>query len=339
MRTNNSVFCRSNKPLFRCIGFFCVSVILCLSCFLSDLHAQDLKKASFAPQWIPQAQFAGYMVALDKGFYKEAGIDLTLLVGGPGNPPLDAIQTGKATFCTDWLSNGIEKRSWAIDVVNLAQISQRSALVLVAKKKSGIEAPQDLNGKNVGLWAGQFYLQPRLFFQKYGISVNVIPNYSSVSLFLKGGVDAMSAMYYNEYHTLINSGLNPEDLTIFFFDRHGLSFPEDGIYCMESTFLHDPDMCAAFVRASLKGWFYAFDHQDEAVEIVMKHARAAHTGTNRAHQRWMLARMKELIIPDGDKASIGKLKFLDYELVGNVLKDSGDIRDLPKFDEFYRGPK
>ncbi len=146
MRTNNSVFCRSKKPLFRCIGFFCVSVILCLSCFLSDLHAQDLKKASFAPQWIPQAQFAGYMVALDKGFYKEAGIDLTLLVGGPGNPPLDAIQTGKATFCTDWLSNGIEKRSWAIDVVNLAQISQRSALVLVAKKKSGIEAPQDLNG-------------------------------------------------------------------------------------------------------------------------------------------------------------------------------------------------
>jgi len=316
-----------------------LSLVLCL-CPLTELRAETtLKKASLAPQWLPQAQFAGYMVALEKGFYRDAGLDLTLLVGGPGKSPFVMLESGQATFCTEWLSNGIEKKASGLGIVNLAQISQRSALILVAKKKRGIEQPQDLNGKTVGLWAGQFELQPKVFFQKYGLEVNIIPNYSSVSLFLKGGVDAMSAMWYNEYHTILNSGLNVDDLTLFFFSRLGLNFPEDGIYCTEETLRKDPELCEAFVRASIQGWLYAFAHQDEALEIVMKHAKAAHTGTNKAHQRWMLARMKDLIIPDGDTTNLGKLNPTEYALVGDILKDFRLIHQVPQFDDFYRGPK
>ncbi len=298
-----------------------------------------LKKASFCPQWIPQAQFAGYMVALEKGFYREVGLDLNLMVGGPEKPAFVALESGEAIFCTDWLSSGIQKRASGLPIVNLAQISQRSALILVAKKKSGIEKVQDLNGKQIGLWTGQFLIQPQVFFEKYNLKVNIIPNYSSVSLFLKGGVDAMSAMWYNEYHSILNSGLNPEDLTLFFFNRLGLNFPEDGIYCLEETLREDPQLCDAFVQASIKGWLYAFENEDYALDIVMKHAKAAHTGTNRAHQRWMLARMKDLIIPEGDASVIGKLDMADYALVSDILRDSRLIHRVPQYEDFYRGPK
>ena len=149
----------------------------------------------------------------------------------------------------------------------------------------------------------------------------------------------MAAMWYNEYHTILNSGLNADDLTLFFFSRLGLNFPEDGIYCTEETLRKDPELCEALVRASIQGWLYAFAHQDEALEIVMKHAKAAHTGTNKAHQRWMLARMKDLIIPDGDTTNLGKLNPAEYALVGDILKDFRLIDRLPQFDDFYRGPK
>jgi NitT/TauT family transport system substrate-binding protein len=298
-----------------------------------------LKTVSLLPQWLPQAQFAGYMVALEKGFYRDAGINLDLLRGGPGNPPFKNLKLGRATFCTAWLSTAIQQRAGGTPVVNVAQIVQRSALILVARKKSGITRPEDLNGKAVGLWAGQFYLQPQVFFRKYGLGVKIIPNYSSMALFLKGGVQAIAAMWYNEYHTLLNSGLNPDELTLFFFSDYGLNFPEDGLYCLEETFQKDPELCSDFAKASLKGWLYAFDHKDEALDIVMKWANEANTGTNRAHQRWMLARMEDLILPVGARKELGKLKPTDYELVGGVLLGLDLINQLPLFDAFYRGPR
>ncbi len=149
----------------------------------------------------------------------------------------------------------------------------------------------------------------------------------------------MSAMWYNEYHAIVNSGLNPEDLTLFFFSRLGLNFPEDGMYCLENTFRTDPEICKAFVQASMKGWLYAFENQDDALNIVMKHAKAAHSGTNKAHQRWMLARMKELIIPEGDTDNLGKLNRSDYAYVCDVLKDFHVIYRSPRYNDFYRGPE
>jgi NitT/TauT family transport system substrate-binding protein len=108
---------------------------------------------------------------------------------------------------------------------------------------------------------------------------------------------------------------------------------------MEQTFRDDPEMCRAFAAASLRGWLYAFEHEQETLEIVMKYAQAAHTGTNKAHQRWMLARMKDLILSSGDTERVGKLRPADYELVGGVLKEFRLIDNLPNFDDFYRGQK
>jgi NitT/TauT family transport system substrate-binding protein len=300
---------------------------------------ESVKEVSLIPHWIPQAQFAGYMIALEKGFYREAGLDLQLLRGGPGKEGFDELESGRVTFCVEWLSSAMKRRSSGLEVVNLAQIVQRSALILVARKGSGITRPEDLDGRQVGLWPGLFSLQPEALFRKHKISPIIVPNYTSMELFLKRGVDAIAAMWYNEYHLLINSGLNPDELQLFFFSDLGFNLPEDGLYTMEQTFTSDPVMCRSFVQASLKGWLYAFQHKEETVNIVMKHADAAQTGTNRAHQRWMLDRMQDLILPDGDTARLGKLSPQDYALVGRILLELEFMERLPKFEDFYKGPQ
>lgn len=294
---------------------------------------------SLLPQWVPQAQFAGYIMALEKGFYREAGLDLVLRKGGPEIQVFDSLKKRESTFATAWLSSGIQQRSGGTKVVNLAQIIQRSSLMLVARKSSGIGAPRDLQEKKVGLWGGDFQIQPLAFFLRNKLKVEIIPLYGTSNLFLEGGVDVMSAMWYNEYHQILLSGLNEDELSTFFFSDFGLNFPEDGIYCLEETYRTNPDLCARMVQASLKGWLYAFDHDQETLDVVMKYANAANTGTNRAHQRWMLARMKDLIIPGGNRAAVGRLLQKDYSNVASVLQELGLIQNTPTFSDFYQGQR
>lgn len=296
-----------------------------------------LKRVSLLPHWIPQAQFAGYMVAVEKGFYRENGLDLELIQGGPGKDVFMALGSGRTTFGLGWLADGIKKRAAGVELVNLAQIIQRSALLLVAKKKSRIVAPADLTGKKVGIWVGDFYVPFMAFFNGQAVSPRIVPNYTSVNIFLKGAVDAVAAMWYNEYHLILNSGLDPNELTCFQLSDYGVNFPEDGLYCMKETFEGDPELCARFVEASLRGWLYAFDHRDEAIDIVMKYAEAAHTGTNRAHQQWMLDRMKDIILPEDRPRALGRLYPDDYAAVGTMLKKCHLIDELPPITDFYRG--
>ncbi len=294
-----------------------------------------LKKATFIPQWVPQAQFAGYYVALERGIYKRYGIDLTILTGGPGRASGVMLRDKKADFATMWLSTGIQMRSEGIRLLNIGQMMQRSALMLVAKKRRGIRHPRDMNKKKIGLWGSDFQVQPKAFFKKYDLDVKIIRQSFSVNLFLRDGVDVASAMWYNEYHTILNAGINENELTPFFFHEHGLNFPEDGIYTLEETFEGDPALCKAFVRASIEGWKYAFANPGEALTIVLKNLKREHLPAQAVHQRWMLERMRDLTIHQ-KYATIGKLHHNDFKKVADVLKNSGLIDDPPRYGEFYR---
>jgi NitT/TauT family transport system substrate-binding protein len=313
-----------------------LAILLCIL-FLPGVAAAEkpLTKASFLPQWSPQAQFAGYYVAYEKGFYRNHGIDLTILQGDPDRPPLLFLTEGKTDFASCWLSTGLRWRSKGHKVINICQIVQRSALMLIAKKSHHITKPRDMDGKKVSLWGDEFQIQPRAFFKKYDLNVKTVPQSFSVNLFLRDGVDVASAMWYNEYHTIVNSGLNPDELTTFFFYDHGLNFPEDGIYTLEETFKRDPSLSRAFVRASIEGWLCAFSNPEEALDIVLRFIEQAKIPANRIHQKWMLNRMRDLTSFPDRPGPMGMLQPTDYQRVSHVLHESALIEGKPDYQSFF----
>ncbi|MHB8110722.1 MAG: ABC transporter substrate-binding protein [Syntrophorhabdaceae bacterium] len=274
-------------------------------------------------------------MAYDTGIYKRYGLDVRIIQGGAYKQTSEVLERGEADIASIWLSTAMQKRSHGKKLVNIAQIVLRSSLMLIAKKSRGIRKPEDLNGKKVGLWGNDFRIQPEAFFRKHNITVKVVPQSYSVNLFLRDGVDAASAMWYNEYHTILNAGIDAEELTTFSYTDYGLNFPEDGLYIMEDILKKDPAAACSFVKASMEGWKYAFDYPDKAIDIVLKYMVEAKVPANRMHQKWMLERMKDIVMPPGTIP--GSLNKEDYDRVGNELKESGLIKEIPDMDSFAFG--
>ncbi len=296
----------------------------------------SFKKLTLLPQWRPQAQFVGYYMALHKGFYERCGISLTILEGGPQRPATEYLADGKADLVTLWLSSALQLADRGTAVVNVGQLIQRSGLMLASKKRSGIKTPADMEGKKISLWPGEFEILPRALFEKFDLRVREVITECPVSLFLRDGVQVVSLMWYNEYHTLIMSGLDPEEMTLFFYDEVGLNFPEDGMYLLRETFEKDPETAYAFAAASLEGWRYAFDHPGEAVDLIVSIMEEAHLPANRVHQRWMLDRIRDLSM-DADGGELhGVLLEEDYRTVADTLSKTGRIRTAPAYELFFK---
>ncbi len=314
-----------------------ISVAFIILFLFSSLGlCQALQKVTFVPHWVPQAQFAGYYIAKDLGIYKKHGIDLTIITGGPSVSTSAMLQKGQVNFALMWLSNAIQLKANKTRIVNIAQVVNRSALMLISKKSSGINTPKDMEGKKVGLWGGDFLIQPMAFFKKYNLNVNPIMQGNSINLFFFDGIDVTSAMWYNEYHTILNSGFDEKELNKFFFADYGLNFPEEGIYCSEEFYNSNKELCKKFVEATLEGWRYAFDHPEEAVDLILKHIKKSNLPVNKAHQRWMLSRMNDLIFPKKKNTNFEALTKEGFLLVSEKLKEGGLINEIPEFDSLYK---
>jgi NitT/TauT family transport system substrate-binding protein len=320
-------------------------VLVLLLIFLTSLLALPSDSAVAGPQsvtlalqWQPQAQFAGFYMAQEMGIYAKYGLFVNFLHGGPTLSSLDALREKKAEFATTWLTTGIQARAQGDAICHLAQLVQRTSLILITRKSSGIRDPSQMAGKRVGIWGTDFAIPPRALINLYNIVVQEIPQSASMNLFLRGAIDVASAMWYNEYHLVLNAGVNADELNIFFLDQYGLNFPEDGIYCRQETIEQDPALCQSFVEASLEGWEYAFAHREETLDVIMRLANEAHTGTNRVHQKWMLDRMKDIILPETGTATVplGTLKKTDFEFVSYNLWWGKVISTQPAYSEFHR---
>ncbi len=303
-------------------------LILC-----SDLPAQT--RVRFLPHWLHQAQFSGIYMAIEKGIYKDYGLEVEVIDGGPLAPISEALDKDQTDFCSMFLSGAIEVHAHENKIFNICQLSQKSALMYVAKKSSGIDDIADFNGKKIGIWRSDFRELPMAFIKEFDIEAEIVPITSTIDLFLYGGIDIMCVMWYNEYDQMYNAGIDYDDLNSFFFFDYDLNFPEDGIYCKQEFYENNPEVCKNFAEATLEGWQYAFTHPEETIDVVMLYMFRHNIPASRAHQQWMLKTMEKLFRDEYGIIS-GELRKEDFIKTSKTLLESGSIDEMFEFEEFLR---
>jgi len=297
---------------------------------------EKMTKITFCPQYLPQAQFTGFYVAREKGFYEKYDLDVEIRTYKSNGIVTEGLKSGDLDFGTFFLSNAIKLRSQGLNLVNIGQISKQSALMLLSKKEANITKPENLQGKKIGLYLDDFNTFYHELFKKYNLAVEIIPVFSGIHLFLSGGVDVLSVMWYNEYHTIMNSGYNANELNTLFLKDYGFDVPEDGIYCMEETWKKNPELRDNFVNATMEGWLYAFQHQEEALAIVMKYMKAAHVPGHIAHQQWMLHTLEKIIRPDKNSEISTLLEKEDFLKTLDLLSGDKTINHALKYEQFFK---
>jgi NitT/TauT family transport system substrate-binding protein len=307
--------------------------------FLLTLEFINAQTLVFSPHWLPQAQFAGYYVAMEKGFYKEVGLDVKIIHPAASISAFDYLSTGKADIVSSFLMDGLKQRCLGVPLVNIAQFSQHSSLMMVAKKSSGITGIKDMHNKKLGIWSSGFEDIPIAAMRENSCKVQLVPVLNTVNLFLMDGIDVSTIMYYNEYDQIINSGINEDELNKFFFSEMGFDIPEDGLYCLERTLLSKKDALKKFTIATLKGWKYSAENREYAVDLVVNEMNKAHLPNNRVHQNWMLDKVLEMIEPKAKTVKKGYLLEQDYNKALTVIQKEGisarDKKDV-KFVDFFK---
>jgi NitT/TauT family transport system substrate-binding protein len=295
-----------------------LSILALFALCSSGAYADD--KLTLQLKWVTQAQFAGYYVAKDKGFYKEAGLDVTVKAGGPDINPSQVIAGGGADVIVDWMPSALATREKGVPMVNISQVFKKSGMMLTCRKDSGVKTPKDFAGRTLGVWFyGNEYpflsWMDKLGYKTTGDAnaVKVLKQGFNVDPLLQKQADCISTMTYNEYWQVIESGMKANELIVFKYEDQGVATLEDGLYALEKS-IADPAMAAKlakFLKASLKGWDYAIKHQDEAVKIVL--ANDASGAQTEGHQKTMMQEIAKLV--EG-----GKLGYLEPAAYDRTVK-------------------
>ena len=276
-------------------------------------------------KWVTQAQFAGYYVALEKGFYDEESLDVTIKPGGPDIAPTQVIAGGGADVTVEWMPAALAARERGLPLVNIAQPFKSSGMMLTCLKETGISGPEDFPGRTLGVWFfGNEY--PFLsWMSQLGIpteggsdGVEVLKQGFNVDPLLQKQADCISTMTYNEYWQVIDAGIAADDLVTFKYEDQGVATLEDGLYALEDQ-LDDPafaDKMTRFVRASMKGWKYAEENPDEAAEIVLEYDETG--AQTERHQKRMMGEIAKLTA-----GSDGALEPADFERTVESLLSGG----------------
>ena len=276
--------------------------------------AQD-ETIVFTPQWTAQAQFAGYYVAEARGFYREAGVKVKIEHPSATQPAMTRLRNNECQATTLQLCQAMEIVDEGIPLVNILQTSMNNAMVIVSARDKD---PLTQKGARVGIWSVGFGQLAICMSIKDHLDYEWIRFAQNVNLFVAGALDATLAMSYNEYYQLVQAGIKMTDKNVYRFCDHGYNVQEDGVYMTRDYYAKHKDQARRFAQASRKGWEWAAQHPDEALDIVMQYVDRNHIATNRVMQRLML---KEVLRLQVDRES----KKREFRLRPDMVKRASSL--------------
>ena len=290
-------------------------LIMAAAAMMAVLPARAQTKFIFTPQWTAQAQFAGYYVAKEKGFYKEAGLDVDIIHPSVTQPAMSRIRSNESQATTLQLCQALEIVDDGIPLVNILQTSMNNAMVIVSRRD---EDPLKQQGMKVGIWSAGFGQLAICMSLKDHLNYEWIRYASNVNLFVSGAIDATLAMSYNEYNQLAQAGVKLTDKNVYRFCDHGYNVQEDGVWMTREYYENHRNEAHRFADASRRGWEWAAEHPDETLDMVMQYVRRDHIGTNPVLQRMMLNEVLRLLV---DRES----KKREYRLRPDMVKKASQL--------------
>jgi NitT/TauT family transport system substrate-binding protein len=286
-------------------------------------------------KWVAQAQFAGYYAAQGEGFYDDECLEVTISPGGPDIVPEQVVAGGQADFGINFVPSLLSSREQGTNLVNVAQVFERSGMRQISWKDVGIESPADLKGRNVAVWFGGNEFELLATLAKYGIDkdadLTLVQQPFDMNLLLERQVDAAAAMTYNELAQVLETPdkdgnlYTIDQLNIIDFNEEGTAMLQDGIFTTEA-FLADAknqDITERFLRASFKGWMFCRDNVEKCVDYVLEQGPALPRG----HQTWMMNEINRLIWPS--TAGIGQMDAALWEQTAGIAQQYGIITQPP----------
>jgi len=308
--------------------------------------ASDAPPASAGPeaatvrlqlQWVPQAQFAGYFAADKQGYYAAENLTVEILDGGPDVIP-QAVGSAPdgPEFTISWVPKVLQARESGSDLVDIAQIFQRSGTLSVSWKDSGITGPADFAGKKIGVWdfGNEFEVTAGALQQGLvaGTDYEKVIQPFDMSLLLSRQIDVAEAMIYNEYAQLLETTnpetgalYSPDDLNVIDWNDYRVAMLQDALFARASWLAegNNRDVAVRFVRASLKGWIYCRDHAADCVQYTTDAGSTLGAG----HQAWMMNEVNALVWPSPD--GVGVLDPIQWQQTYKVARTAGIITDDP----------
>ncbi len=260
-------------------------------------------------QWFYQGQFAGYLAARDNGIYDKYCLNVNILEGGVDIVPQQVLADGQADFAISWVPKALASREAGANIVDIAQIFQRSGTLQVSFADKGITTPADFKGKNIGNWGFGNEFEIFAALSQAGLDpatdVNLVQQQFDMTGLLDGSIDAAEAMTYNEYAQVLEAEnpdtgelYQPSDFNAISYEEVGVGMLQDAIWA-DGERLSDPayqDIATRFVAASIEGWAWVRDNPEDAAALVV--ADGSQLGAS--HQLWQVNEINKLIWPSPD---------------------------------------